>query len=76
MKLMDKLGGSSVKNLFATKPEPELVQNADTAPLAQTVLDITHIRRDGETYNQYGFRVAGLSEGNPHTFLSFPTNCT
>lgn len=70
MKLMDKLGGSSVKNLFATKPQPELVQNADTAPLPQTVLEITsHIRRDGETYNQYGFRVAGLSEGNPHTLV-------
>jgi len=29
--------------------------------------DGAHVRKDGETYNQYGFRIAGLSEGNPFT---------
>lgn len=70
MKLMDKLNGSSVKNLFVTRPEPELLQNSDNVPSAQNVIEInSHARRDGETYNQYGFRVAGLSEGNPHTLV-------
>lgn len=65
MKLMDKLDGSSVKNLFTTKPDPI---ETGTAIERQNVLEVgTHARRDGETYNQYGFRVAGLSEGNPHT---------
>lgn len=70
MKLMDKLGSSSVKNLFATRPEPEPLQNDDTVASAQNIIEInSHARRDGETYNQYGFRVAGLSEGNPHTLV-------
>ena len=70
MKLMDKLGSSSVRNLFATRPEPEPLQENEAVPSAQTVIEISsHARRDGETYNQYGFRVAGLSEGNPHTLV-------
>ena len=70
MKLMDKLNGSSVKNLFVTRPEPEPLQNGDNVPSAQNVIEInSHARKDGETYNQYGFRVAGLSEGNPHTLV-------
>lgn len=70
MKLMDKLSNSSVKNLFATRPEPESLQKDEAVPSAQTVIEISsHARRDGETYNQYGFRVAGLSEGNPHTLV-------
>lgn len=67
MKLMDKLGNSSIKNLFATRPEPELIQD-ETVTSQQNVLKLgDHARRADETYNQYGFRVAGLSEGNPHT---------
>ena len=69
MRLMDKLDGSSIKNLFVTRPEPEPLGNDTAAPL-QNVIEISnHARRDGETYNQYGFRVAGLSEGNPHTLV-------
>ena len=67
MKLMDKLDSNSVKNLFVTRPEPELLQN-DAVTSQQNVLRVSdHARKVGETYNQYGFRVAGLSEGNPHT---------
>ena len=67
MKLMDKLGNSSVKNLFATRPEPEPIQD-ETVTSQQNVLRLgDHARKADETYNQYGFRVAGLSEGNPHT---------
>ena len=67
MKLMDKLDSSSVKNLFVTRPEPEPLQKDEVA-LQQNVLRVgDHARKVGETYNQYGFRVAGLSEGNPHT---------
>lgn len=65
MKLMDKLEGGKLKNLFATKDEPEPI-----APqVNQNVLDVTsgHARRSGETYRDYGFRVAGLSEGSIHT---------
>lgn len=69
MKLMDKLEGSSIKNLFVTKPEPEPLQ-IDNNSSSQTIIDVTsHARKNGETYNQYGFRVAGLSEGNPHTLF-------
>lgn len=69
MKLMDKLGGSSVKNLFVTKHDPKPLQN-ETTLSNPNVIDISsHTRKDGETYNQYGFRVAGLSEGNPHTLV-------
>lgn len=67
MKLMNKLGGSSVKNLFATRPEPELIQD-EMVESQQNVLRVgDRARKVDETYNQYGFRVAGLSEGNPHT---------
>ena len=67
MKLMDKLEGASVRNLFATKPDPV---DAGTEIAPQNVLQVgTHARREGETYNQYGLRVAGLSEGNPHTLV-------
>ena len=38
MKLMDKLGGSSIKNLFATRPEPELIQNETVASQQNVVL--------------------------------------
>ena len=71
MKLMDKLNGSSVKNLFATRPEPEPKSLLDdVTPSDQNVIEISsHARREDETYNQYGFRVAGLSEGNPHTLV-------
>lgn len=69
MKLMDKLDGSSIKNLFVTRPEPESLE-IDNTSSAQTILEVTsHARKNGETYNQYGFRVAGLSEGNPHTLF-------
>ena len=69
MKLMDKLGGSSIKNLFATRPEPEPIQD-DTAVAPQNIFEVSnHARKAGETYSQYGFRVAGLSEGNPHTLV-------
>ena len=69
MKLMDKFDGDAIKNLFVTKAEPELIENnAIVSP--QNVFDVSnHARREGETYNQYGFRVAGLSEGNPHTLF-------
>ena len=64
---MDKLEGASVRNLFATKPDPV---DAGTEIAPQNVLQVgTHARREGETYNQYGLRVAGLSEGNPHTLV-------
>jgi hypothetical protein len=64
---MDKLGGSPLKNLFVTKPEP--LQN-DEVSEPQKVFEVSnHARKEGETYNQYGFRVAGLSEGNPHTLF-------
>ena len=66
---MDKIDGSSIKNLFVTKAEPEPIQN-DTVTSPQNVIEISnHARKIGETYNQYGFRVAGLSEGNPHTLF-------
>ena len=69
MKLMDKIEGGSLKNLFTTKAEPEPIQNDTVAP-PQNVLEVSsHARYVGETYNQYGFRVAGLSEGNPHTLF-------
>ena len=69
MRLMDKLDGSSIKNLFVTKPEPDPLQN-DTVSSPQNVFEVSaHIRKAGETYNEYGFRVAGLSEGNPHTLV-------
>lgn len=65
MKLMDKLESGKLKNLFATKDVPEPV----ASHVNQNVLDITsgHVRRRGETYHDYGFRVAGLSEGSIHT---------
>ena len=70
MKLMDKLGGNSIKNLFATRPEPELIQD-ETVASQQNVLRLgDHARKADETYNQYGFRVAGLSEGNRHTLTA------
>lgn len=69
MKLMDKLGGSPLKNLFVTKPEPEPLLN-DEVSAPQNVFEVnSHARKEGETYSQYGFRVAGLSEGNPHTLF-------
>ena len=69
MKLMDKLGGSPIKNLFVTQAEPEPIQN-DTVTPPQNVFEVSnHARKIGETYSQYGFRVAGLSEGNPHTLF-------
>jgi len=65
MKLMDKMDGSTFRNLFATKPEP--IEN-DGVVTPQNVLEVSsHARRLGETFKQYGFRVAGLSEGDPHT---------
>lgn len=65
MKLMDKLESGKLKNLFATKDVPEPI----ASHVNQNVLDITsgHVRRRGETYHDYGFRVAGLSEGSIHT---------
>lgn len=67
MKLMGKLKDGSVKNLFATKSEPI---DAGSEIASQNVLQTgTYAREDGETYKQYGFRVAGLSAGNPHTLL-------
>ena len=69
MRLMDKLDGSSLKNLFVTTTEPEPIQS-DTVASPQHVFEVSnHARKVGETYNQYGFRVAGLSEGNPHTLF-------
>ncbi len=69
MKLMDKFGGSSIKNLFATQAEPDPIKN-DTVVPSQNVFEVnSHARKVGETYSQYGFRVAGLSEGNPHTLF-------
>ena len=69
MRLMDKLDGSSLRNLFVTKAEPELIQG-DNVASSQNVFEVSnHARKEGETYNQYGFRVAGLSEGNPHTLF-------
>ena len=69
MKLMDKLDGSAIKNLFVTRSEPEpLPKEEFSSP--QNVFEVSnHTRKEGETYNQYGFRVAGLSEGNPHTLF-------
>ncbi|MDE7166420.1 MAG: hypothetical protein K2O17_05265 [Bacteroidaceae bacterium] len=67
MKLMDKLKGGSVKSLFATKPESI---DADSETAFQSVSQTgTYAREEGETYKQYGFRVAGLSAGNFHTLL-------
>ena len=67
MKLMDKIDGSPIKNLFVTNAEPEPIQDGTVAP-SQSVLDVSsHTRYVGETYKQYGFRVAGLSEGDYHT---------
>lgn len=68
MKLMDKLNGRSVKNLFTTRTEPEpTMQQANMTPAPQNVIDVSNqTRRGDETYSQFGFRVAGLSEGNPH----------
>ena len=66
---MDKLDGSPIKNLFVTKPEPEPLQN-EAVSSPQNVFEVSaHVRKAGETYNEYGFRVAGLSEGNPHTLV-------
>ena len=48
-----------IKNMFSTKSEP--VENK--------VCDTSHIKHEGETYKQYGLRVAGLSEGSLHTLL-------
>ena len=45
-----------IKNMFSTKSEP--VENK--------VCDTSHIKHEGETYKQYGLRVAGLSEGSLH----------
>ena len=70
MKLMDKLGDSSLKNLFATRPESERLQHDDSVPPAQNVIEInSYVRKENETYNHYGFRMAGLSEGNSHTLV-------
>lgn len=67
MKLMDKLEGGNLKNLFTTKDEPEPI----ASQISPNVLDTTsgHARRSGETYRDYGFRVAGLSEGGIHALL-------
>lgn len=58
---MDKLEGGKLKNLFATKDELELI-----APQVNQNVDVisSHARKSGETYHDYGFRVAGLSEGS------------
>lgn len=70
MKLMDKINGGSLKNMFATRPEPERLQHDDTVPTSQNVIEInSYVRKENETYNHYGFRMAGLSEGNPHTLV-------
>lgn len=63
MKLMDKIDGDTVKNLFRTQRGPE---EADPVIIPRDLPPVDHTRREGETYNQYGVRVAGLSEGNPH----------
>ena len=69
MKLMDKLDGSAIKNLFVTRSEPDPLPNGKVST-PQNVFEVSnHARKEGETYNQYGFRVAGLSEGNPHTLF-------
>ena len=66
---MEKFEGSSIKNLFATQAEPDPIKN-DTVVPPQNVFEVnSHARKVGETYSQYGFRVAGLSEGNPHTLF-------
>ena len=71
MKLMDKIEGGSLKNLFSTKTEPELIQDDSVIP-PQNVFKISdHARYAGETYKQFGFRVAGLSEGDSHTLSPF-----
>jgi len=69
MKLMDNISGNPLKSLFAIKPDVEPLE--ETAPVLpeSEVGVIEHFRKVGETYNQYGFRVAGLSEGNPHTLV-------
>ena len=67
---MDKLGGSSIKNLFATRPEPELIQDETVASQQNVIRLDDHARKADETYNQYGFRIAGLSEGNRHTLTA------
>ena len=66
MKLMDKLEGVSAKNLFTTQRRPE---DDDSVIIPHNIPQADHVRREGETYNQYGIRVAGLSEGNPHTLI-------
>lgn len=52
----------SLKKLFSSEPKSEIsnqpVTNDET-------------RKEGETYKQYGFRMAGKSEGNE---LSLPPN--
>ena len=69
MILMDKFGGSSIKNLFTTVPESEPMQEGEPS-MPQTIEIVRdYVRKADETYNQYGFRVAGLSEGNPHTLV-------
>ena len=60
---MDKIDGDTVKNLFRTQRGPE---EADPVIIPRDLPPVDHTRREGETYNQYGVRVAGLSEGNPH----------
>lgn len=58
MKLMDNMDTSIIKNLFTTKPTP-----------VDNVCDSKPVRHEKETYKQYGFRVAGLSQGGIHTLL-------
>ena len=58
MKLMDNMDTNIIKKLFATKPAP-----------IENVCDSKPVRLENETYKQYGFRVAGLSQGGIHTLL-------
>lgn len=67
MKLMDNSKGNFIHNLFATKPSTT-EDNTEKAQEAQLQAG-SHARQEGETYHQYGFRIAGLSAGNSYTLL-------
>lgn len=58
MKLMDNMDTSIINKLFTTKSAP-----------VDNVCDSKPVRHEKETYKQYGFRIAGLSEGSLHTLL-------
>lgn len=64
---MDNSKGNFIHNLFTTKPSTT-EDNTEKAQEAQLQAG-SHARQEGETYHQYGFRIAGLSAGNSYTLL-------